>query len=313
VIDDLLVYRRGRDTYLIVVNASNDDKNWAWLNAVIEGSVRVDNQRPWARAFGLEVKLRDLRDPAEGGDRRVDLALQGPRSRDVLLALGPDDQTRKRILKLKRTQLTEATIAGFDLVVSRTGYTGEKMAFELFVHPDRSVDLWNALLEAGEPHGLKPCGLGARDSLRTEAGLPLYGHEMGGDLNLTVSEAGFGYYVKTYKPWFIGREAHLSRESEKKGEVVRFRFEEKGVRMAHLSDPVVDKRGRTIGAVTSCAVDSGGYLTGQAYIELKYTDPGTPIYIFQSADRAQGISPADLSLGDRITIPTAATVIRRFP
>ena len=83
------------------------------------------------------------------------------------------------MMTLKRTQLCDAVVGGFDLVVSRTGYTGEKMAFELFVHPDQAEAFFQALLEAGEPFGLKPIGLGARDSLRTEAGLPLYGHEMG--------------------------------------------------------------------------------------------------------------------------------------
>ena len=114
----------------------------------------------------------------------MDLALQGPRSRDILLALGVDDADRKKIMRLLRTNLCEATVGGFDLIVSRTGYTGEKMAFELFVHPDQAQDLFRALLKVGEPFGLKPIGLGARDSLRTEAGLPLYGHEMGGDLGL---------------------------------------------------------------------------------------------------------------------------------
>jgi glycine hydroxymethyltransferase len=84
-----------------------------------------------------------------------------------------------------------------------------------------------------------------------------------------VAEAGFGSYVKTYKAWFIGREAFLKREKERKGEVARFRFNEKGVRMAHPGDPVLDRRGRVIGMVTSCAVDEEGLLTGQAYLELK--------------------------------------------
>ena len=90
---------------------------------------------------------------------------------------------------------------------------------------------------------------------------------MGGELGLGVGEAGFGSYVKVYKPWFIGRSAYLERENEQKSEVIRFRFEEKGVRMAHLGDPVLDKKGRTIGVVTSCAVDSEGFLTGQAYLK----------------------------------------------
>ena len=204
-------------------------------------------------------------------------------------------------------------IGGFDLVVSRTGYTGEEMAFELFVHPDKSVALWNALLKVGEPLGLKPVGLGARDSLRTEAGLPLYGHEMGGELNLTVGEAGFRTYVKGYKPWFIGRDAFLQRDEGRRSEVVRFRFNDKGVRMAHLHDPVVDKRGRAIGVVTSCAVDSEGFLTGQANLDIKSMKVGTPIFIFQSASEKAGKAPADLSIGDKVSIPTPATVISRFP
>jgi glycine hydroxymethyltransferase len=312
VIDDLLVYRRGKEKFLVVVNASNDDKDWAWLNAVKDGQVRVDLDRPWARAFGRNVTLRNLRDPKEGQDMRVDIALQGPRSRDILLSLGCDAETHQRIQALKRTQLCDAHIGGFDLVVSRTGYTGERMAFELFVHPDRAEGLFNALLEAGQPSGLKPCGLGARDSLRTEAGLPLYGHEMGGERSLGVAEGGFGSYVKTYKPWFIGRKAYLEREKARKSEVVRFRFTEKGVRMAHPADPVMDKRGRVVGWVTSCAVDSEGYLTGQAYVDRKNSDEGTPLYIYQSAPREAGKAPSELKPGDRSTLPNLALVMSRF-
>jgi glycine hydroxymethyltransferase len=313
VIDDLLVYRRGTDKYLIVVNAANDDKDWAWLSAVKNGEVMVDHKRPWAQAYGRKVNLRNLRDTKEGPDMLVDLALQGPRSRDILLALECDQETRKRIRKLKRTELCEANLEGIDLVISRTGYTGERMAFELFVHPERSGKLWNKLLAYGESFGLKPIGLGARDSLRTEAGLPLYGHEMGGDLNLCVGDAGFRSYVKTYKPWFIGRNAFLEKESQRKSVVIRFRFTDKGVRMAHLGDPVVDKRGRVIGQVTSCAVDSDGFLTGQAYIDQKYAAKDTTIFIFQSASKKASKPPADLTPGDRIPIPTPALVLSRFP
>lgn len=313
VIDDLLVYRRAADKYLVVVNASNDDKDWAWLNAVRDGKALIDRERPWARGFGRNVTLRNLRDPEAGADMRVDIALQGPKSREILLALGCDDQTRKRVLKLRRTQLCEATIGGFNLVVSRTGYTGAPMSFELFVHPDKSPDLWNALIKTGEPLGLKPCGLGARDSLRTEAGLPLYGHEMGGELNFGVAEAGFRTYVKTHKPWFIGREAFLAREAQRTGVVVRFRFNEKGVRMAHLGDPVLDKRGKTIGLVTSCAIDRFGSLTGLAFVDRKNAVKGTPLHIFQSASEKAGKAPASLKTGDKVSIPTSAVVLSRFP
>ncbi len=313
VIDDLLVYRRGAEKYLVVVNASNDDKDWTWLNSVRTGKVMVDSAQPWVKTFGSGVILRNLRDPREGNDMRVDIALQGPKSRDILLSLGCDAAAQKRIKALKRTELCEAVVGGFDLVVSRTGYTGEKMAFELFVHPAKAAALWEALSKAGEPLGLKPCGLGARDSLRTEAGLPLYGHEMGGEMNLGVAEAGFGSYVKTYKPWFIGRDSFIKKESARKTVVVRFRFPEKGVRMAHNGDPVLDAKGKVIGVVTSCAVDSEGLLTGQAHIELKSAVEGTPIFVYQGSPKQPGKAPAELAAGDRVTLPTAAVVVSRFP
>lgn len=301
VIDDTLVYRRGWDNYLVVVNASNDDKDRTWLESVRDGKVRIDNARPSARTFGYNAEIRNLRDASSGDAMRVDIALQGPKSRDTLLAMGVDDETRARIMKLNRTELCDAVVGGFDLIVSRTGYTGEKMAFELFVHPERAVDFWNAVLKAGQEFGVKPIGLGARDSLRTEAGLPLYGHEMGlGSLpsgldtpdtfvasghstsrDLGVAEGGFGAYVKTYKPWFIGRDAYVAREKERKGVVIRFTFNEQRVRMAHNGDPVMNADGERIGFVTSCAIDGQRFITGQAYVDLAYTKVGTPIGIHQ--------------------------------
>ncbi|PWH12523.1 MAG: glycine cleavage system aminomethyltransferase GcvT [Anaerolineae bacterium] len=327
VLDDTLVYRRARDKYLLVVNASNDDKDRAWLEAVRDGTVKVDTARPWARAFGYNALIRNLRDPQAGGEMRINIALQGPRSTEILLALGGAPQELERIQALKRTHLCDAHLGSkennigepFDLIISRTGYTGEKVAYELFVHPERAVEFWQALLRVGAPFGLKPVGLGARDSLRTEAGLPLYGHEMGvgsgqfGQPDLGIGESGFIGYVKFYKPWFIGREALLAREQTRKGIVVRFRFSEKGVRMAHQGDPVLDKRGKVIGWVTSCAIDTEGYLTGQAYVELKSSAEGTPIYIYQSAPKEASKAPADLKNGDKVNLPTPAVVISRFP
>jgi glycine hydroxymethyltransferase len=313
VVDDCLVYRRADEKYLVVVNASNDDKDWAWLNAVRDGKVQIDTERPWVKAFGREVSLRNLRDPKAGADMRVDIALQGPKSRDILLALGCDAATKAHIMALKRTELCDAIVGGFDLVVSRTGYTGEKMAFELFIHPDQAVALWQALMETGTPLGMKPCGLGARDSLRTEAGLPLYGHEMAGSLNLGVAEGGFGSYVKVYKPWFIGRKAFMEREKARTQVVARFRFTEKGVRMAHNGDPLVDRKGKVVGVVTSCAVDSEGFLTGQALLERSLAVEGTPVAVFQNAAKEAGKAPAGLILGDRVNLPTPAVIVSRFP
>ena len=313
VIDDLIVYKRGKEKMLMVVNAANADKDWAWLNAVKEGRVLVDNQRPWAKVFGRNAILRNLKDPQEGNDMRVDIALQGPRARQILMGLGCDEDTSCCIRYLKRTRICEVSAGGFELVISRTGYTSEKFSYEIFVHPGRADDLFNALLEIGAAYGIKPCGLGARDSLRTEAGLPLYGHEMGGELNLGVADAGFGQFVKTYKSWFVGREAFLEKEKGRKGALVRFCFDEKGVRMAHLGDPVVDWRGRVIGHVTSCAVDKDGYLTGQAYVEAKASEKGTIIYIYQGAPKDSSKILGQLQVGERVILPSPAHILRRFP
>jgi glycine hydroxymethyltransferase len=313
VLDDTMIYRVRDQAYLVVVNASNDDKDRMWLMAVREGAVRVDDERPWAQALGRGCTIRNLRDAGQREAMRVDIALQGPRSLDILLMLEGDAATKARLKGMPWAGVMEATLGGFDLIVTRTGYTGERVAYELFIHPEKSVELWKKLLAIGSPLGLKPVGLGARDSLRTEAGLPLYGHEMAGPLGLTVADSGFGLYVKTHKPWFIGRQAFQEQEKRRQGEVVRFRFDEKGVRMAHLGDPVVDRRGRVIGKVTSCAVDREGFLLGQAYLERKYTEEGAAIAVFQSASKERGKAPAELAAGDRVAVPTPATVLSRFP
>jgi glycine hydroxymethyltransferase len=244
---------------------------------------------------------------------RVDIALQGPRARQTLLKLSCDEKTRCCVRYLKRTHICEVTLGGFDLVISRTGYTGEKFSYEIFVHPNQADALFNTLLEIGKDFGIKPCGLGARDSLRTEAGLPLYGHEMGGELNLGVAEAGFGQYVKAYKPWFVGRQAFLDKEKTRTGKLVRFRFDEKGVRMAHLGDPVVDWRGRMVGHVSSCAVDMDGFLTGQAYVETRVAEKGTIIYIYQGAPKDTSKVLGALQIGERVILPSPAHILRRFP
>ncbi|MBM3136977.1 MAG: glycine cleavage system aminomethyltransferase GcvT, partial [Chloroflexi bacterium] len=312
VIDDLLVYRHDMDKYLVVVNASNDDKDWNWLNAVKSGEVLVDNELPYARSFGRGVNLRNLRDPKEKDEMRVDIALQGPLSKKILLALDFSVKDKERIDSLNRTELCHVQWNGYDLIISRTGYTGERMAFEIFLHPEASVALWQKIIEIGSPWGLKPCGLGARDSLRTEAGLPLYGHEMGGELNLGVGEAGFSNYVKLYKPWFIGRSAFMKKESERKSVVARFRFDQQRVRMAHLGDPVINDRGKVIGVVTSCAIDSDEHLSGQAYIDAQFAVEGTEIFIYQGVQDIKDQIISQLKTGDRAVLPTKAKIVTRF-
>lgn len=313
VIDDLLVYRLKLDNFMVVVNAANDDKDWSWLNSVNNGAVRISNQAPWSRLYTGNYSIQNLRDPEAGEKMRVDIALQGPKSKEILISLASDEFTKRLILNQRKNEIIEAVLGGFNLILSRTGYTGEKVSYELFVHPDNAKNLFSLLMETGKPFGLLPIGLGARDSLRTEAGLPLYGHELAGNHNLDPGDAGFGTYIKTYKPWFIGRDAFLKREKERKGTVIRFRFDEKGVKVAHYSDPVLDKRGKVIGFVTSCAIDRFGYLSGQAYVEFKSSAVDSQVFIYQSASPKELHAPADLSIGQRTTIPSPATIIRRFP
>ncbi|MCC7451200.1 MAG: hypothetical protein IT324_27565, partial [Anaerolineae bacterium] len=311
-IDDIYVYRLEREKFLIVVNASNNDKDWTWVNAVRDGKVMVDPGRSGARLLEHpeHVTLRDLRDPAAGTDRRVDIALQGPKSQEILLGLHGSDTDKSKIKNLKWSTVTRAVLSGHDLIVARTGYTGERIAYELFVHPDEAAALFNTLIESGA----KPCGLAARDSTRTEAGLPLYGHELGGPMQFTPGDAGFASYVKLWKPFFIGKKAYIARELKRDGVITRFRMDNKGVRPPQNGDPVVDRRGRVVGVVTSCSIDTEGYQTGQAFLKDEVAQEGTPVFVFSGAARTQAGKPlAELKLGDKAIMPDAATVLSHFP
>jgi glycine hydroxymethyltransferase len=318
-IDDMMIYRIAEERYLIVINASNNDKDWAWMNAVNAGKVCVDSQRPWARNTAPCV-LRDLRDRQWGDECRVDIALQGPKSKEILVSICDNKADAAKLGKLPRTDVMRAMLKGFDVIISRTGYTGEWIAYELFVHPEKAPAFWDLLMEVGAPFGLKPIGLGARDSLRTEAGLPLYGHELAGPLNLLPNEAGFASYVKTFKPFFAGRAPYVAHLAVTKMENARFRMNDKNVRvpkgaanieMGGDMDYVVDKRGRVIGRVLSCAVDIDGTMTGQALIEIKYAVEGTPIGIVAASK--DGKAAHNLKVGDRLPVADAATIVSRFP
>lgn len=314
VIDDLLVYRRAADRFQIVVNASNADKDWAWLNAVNNGEVLLDRQRLDLRVL-RPATLRNLKDRSSGDDMRVDLALQGPASLAILQSLTGDARLRDQLARLRRTGVTECVLAGFDLVIARTGYTGEDIGYELFVHPDRAVAFWETLLAAGQPSGLQPAGLAARDSTRTEAGLPLYGHELAGPFNISPAGARFAAYVKLHKPYFIGRNAYLEAEKTRTMEVARFRMNSRGVRMPKTGDPVVNSRGQAIGWVTSAAVDVDGVILGLAYVQSRYAKPGDDIGIFNVPAKPifEKDNKAELQPGDKVALPDSATLLPRFP
>jgi glycine hydroxymethyltransferase len=315
VLDDAYVYRLSEDRYWMVVNAANNDKDWAWVNAVREGEVMIDPERPWSRALGTEgVTIRDMRDPSRGSQMRAQLALQGPCSCDVLLSmLDEHDVLREPLLEMKRNEIIHGELAGYDLYLARTGYTGEPMAFEIFVHPAAAPALWHALLEAGDPFGLQPVGLAARDSLRIEAGLPLYGNELAGPLDLNPADAGFDPYVKLYKPFFVGKAAYMAHERKRQARLIRFRFAEEHARVPRQGDILVSRKGRVVGAVTSCSVDSEGWLTGLGYVQSRYTQRGTLLGVFQADRRSWSSKPLEsLKTGDRLQLHDNIVVVRRF-
>jgi glycine hydroxymethyltransferase len=306
VIDDIMIYRVAQERYLVVINASNNDKDQAWLNAL---------NSPADRSIKLpHCQIRDLRDPAVGSDMRVDIALQGPAALKTLQALMDSEADRNAFSRLERTDIMRASLHGLDVFISRTGYTGESIGYEIFVHPDLSATLWNAILETGKVFGVRPAGLAARDSTRTEAGLPLYEHELAGPLNLAPYHIGFGGYVKSYKPFFVGKSAYYQKAARATTKLSRFRMNQKGVRVPKRGDPVLDGRGRVIGTVTSCALDTEGFLLGLAMIETSFgAKDGAAINVLAIPDRVPVPLTTLAPLGSRTLVPDAATVLTRFP
>lgn len=307
-LDDLMIYRLADDHFMAVVNASNNDKNWAWLTAVKRGEACIDPAHP-AHVLRDDFTMRDLRLPEAGDERRVNIALQGPKSRDILLKMAATDADRSAISALMWAGVVRVTLDDYDLIVSRTGYTGERVAYEIFVHPDRAADLFERFIALDAT----PCGLASRDSLRTEAGLPLYGHELAGDLLLDPADAGFASYVKLWKPFFVGKSAHVQRNIQRDAVVTRFRLDNKRGRPPHQGDPLVDDRGRVVGIVTSCSVDGEGYQLGQAYIKTDYAKEGVSLGVFAGAERVKALDVASASMGKKITVPERVTVLSRFP
>ncbi len=309
VIDDGIIYRVNADYYYLVINASNEEKDWDWINAVNNGKVVIDQNRPWIKVEAPAL-IRNLKDPTSGKAQKRDLALQGPRSLDILQALTDDPVLKRALSRLRRTELMSCKLGGIPLVVARTGYTGENWGFEILVHPKQMETLWNLILDAGKPFGVKPAGLACRDSTRIEAGLPLYGHELAGPLKITPVEAGFSGYVKYHKPYFIGRDALLAREESREREIVRFRCDEKRTRRPKELDLLINKEKQQVGQVTSCSMDVEGYLVGLALVNLELTSPGTEL----TACTAAGGSRGDrLQIDGQSVLPIAITVLPRFP
>jgi aminomethyltransferase len=243
-VDDIIVYRRGGSEFLLVVNASNTDKDFAWVASHAQGDVEVVNASArWAQ-----------------------LALQGPKAETILQGLAGAS-----LAPLRPFHFVETRVNGTPAVVSRTGYTGED-GFEIYLPPEAAAGLYQALLREGGPHGLLPCGLGARDTLRLEARLLLYGNDI--DETTTVLEAGLDGIVRLDKGPFIGSEG-LIREKEKGPARRLMGFE--------MIDPGIPRHGYPVrvggeaaGAVTSGTLGpSVKKSIGLAYFPARAARPGT--------------------------------------
>jgi len=205
ILDDIIIYRRAGERFMVVVNAANEPKIKAYFKALLNDEIPVDDEDT-KRKLPYKPDISDMRDTSQSRDCRVDIALQGPRSLDIVSAL-TDSQAAEQISALRPFHFVQAALGDFDCIIASTGYTGSKTGFELFVHPDDASKLWEMMLQKCEGHGLVPCGLGARDSLRIEAGLPLYGHELAGQFDISPFEAGYGWAVKLDKEFCPAKKA----------------------------------------------------------------------------------------------------------
>ncbi|MGJ8653673.1 MAG: glycine cleavage system aminomethyltransferase GcvT [Opitutaceae bacterium] len=223
VVDDLIVYRTGEDDFLVCVNASNIEKDFGWF-------------LKQAERWGLAVEIEDH------SDEYALLALQGPKAEAILLAIG-----LKEVAEIKRFWHKLVTFSGEKIRVCRTGYTGED-GFEIYSSPKAAEQLAKQIVAHGQPLGLKLCGLGSRDSLRLEAGLPLYGHELSD--TITPLEASLDWTVKLNKEDFIGKNALTEqKENGVPNRVLHFKLE--GRRIAREGTPVVNQEGAEVGKVLS--------------------------------------------------------------
>ena len=252
VVDDLVVYRLAADHLLLVVNASTTDKDWEWIKSNHSGE-----------AIELNNVSADY----------CQLALQGPDAQTILQTL-----TDVPLGDIKYYHFTRGSIDGVAGIISRTGYTGED-GFEVYAPRDRAEQLWNKILDAGKtgtPTGVLPCGLAARNTLRLEAGMALYGNEL--DESTTLLEANLGWICKLDKGDFVGREALARQKAEGvKRKLAGFEVVERGIARDH-QDVIV--AGERVGTVTSGS--PAPFLKkniGFAYLPIEFASVGQAIQI----------------------------------
>lgn len=247
IVDDVILYKMNRERFMLVVNAANIQKDEKWIRSHLREGVAFQNQ---SDAIAL-------------------LALQGPEAAAILRKTPFHEGS-----DLGRNTLITFEVRGEKVLISRTGYTGED-GFEIFVSPPFSLEVWETLMKAGKGFGLKPVGLGARDTLRLEGRLPLYGHDI--DEGTTPFEAGLGWTVALKKPDFIGKEALLRQKKEGiTRKLVGFEMVEQGI--PRPGCPLFKEK--PIGKVTS-----GSYSPslkkniGLGYVHVSFSDLGTEFFV----------------------------------
>jgi aminomethyltransferase len=258
VVDDIIVYRRGTESFFVVVNASNSDKDFAWMlkHKPAQG-VTIENQ---SASYGQ-------------------IAIQGPKARDLVKEL-----VDINVSDMKFYFFAEGKIVGVPAIIARTGYTGE-LGFEVYVPAATAPKVWNALMEAGQKYGVKPIGLGARDTLRLEVGYPLYGNDM--DDTTTVLEAQLDWIVKFDKGDFIGRQALVSqKEKGLNRQLVGFEMVDKAIGR-HGYNVFTDET-----ETTPCGVVTSGTMGpsistnfGQAYVPTKLAAEGSEFFVDVRGER----------------------------
>lgn len=247
VVDDILVYKVNDNAYLLVVNASNKDKDAAWISSHLSG----------------DVKFEDISESV------AQVALQGPNAVPMLASLVADEQIPKKYYSF----VQEADVKGIKCLISRTGYTGE-LGYELYCAAEDGPKLWNLLLETGKEFDMIPCGLGARDTLRLEAAMPLYGHEM--DDTVTPLETDLGFFVKLDKEDFIGKDA-LVAAGEPSRCRVGLKITGRGIAREHCPVFVGDQQIGMTTSGTHCPFI--GMPVAMALVDKAYGEIGTEVEI----------------------------------
>jgi aminomethyltransferase len=250
IVDDIIVYRFNGEHFFLVINAANIKKDISWMIG---------------HKGNFDVEIKNI------SSSIIQLAVQGPKAQNILQKLTNVDLGKIKFFFCKRNVI----ISGRKCMISRTGYTGED-GFEIYSAAENGEYLWNRIFEAGREEGIKPAGLGARDTLRFEVNLPLYGNEL--SEAITPLEAGIGFFVKLDKKNFIGREALLKQKEEGiKRKIIGFEMKERGI-PRHGYEVLAE--GRKIGEVTT------GYHSpslkkniGLALVDSAYSKLGTEIFV----------------------------------